>query len=90
MTSTVALADEIAVALPELKLLINNRWVASESGRPLRRSILPPARRSARLPKLTLLTWNGRSARRARPSSMGRGAICARRSVDGFCTALPT
>ncbi len=33
MTSTLALADEITVALPELKLLIANRWVASESGK---------------------------------------------------------
>ena len=33
MNSTVALADEIGVALPELKLLIANRWVASESGK---------------------------------------------------------
>src|SRR6201986_2330889 len=33
MISTVASTDEIAVALPELKLLIGNRWVASESGK---------------------------------------------------------
>jgi len=33
MNSTMALADEIAVALPELKLLIANRWVASKSGK---------------------------------------------------------
>ena len=33
MSSAVALTDEIRVALPELKLLIANRWVASESGK---------------------------------------------------------
>ena len=33
MISTMASADEIAVALPELKLLIGNRWVASASGK---------------------------------------------------------
>ena len=33
MNSTVVLADEIGVALPERRLLIANRWVASESGR---------------------------------------------------------
>ena len=33
MNSTVASADEIAVALPELKLLIDNRWIASASGK---------------------------------------------------------
>jgi aldehyde dehydrogenase (NAD+) len=33
MISTVASADEIAVALPELKLLIGNRWIASASGK---------------------------------------------------------
>jgi aldehyde dehydrogenase (NAD+) len=33
MISTVAAADEIAVALPELKLLIGNRWIASASGK---------------------------------------------------------
>ena len=33
MASTVAVHDEIKVALPQLKLLINNRWVASASGK---------------------------------------------------------
>ena len=33
MSSALALTDEIRVALPELKLLIANRWVASESGK---------------------------------------------------------
>jgi hypothetical protein len=37
MASTVALHDEMKVALPQLKLLINNRWVASASGKTLRR-----------------------------------------------------
>ena len=33
MISTMLVASEVEVALPELKLLINNQWVASESGR---------------------------------------------------------
>jgi aldehyde dehydrogenase (NAD+) len=33
MISTMLVASEVKVALPELKLLINNQWVASESGR---------------------------------------------------------
>ena len=33
MASTVSLAAEFKVAVPELKLLIDNRWVESESGR---------------------------------------------------------
>ncbi len=33
MISTMLVANEVEVALPELKLLINNQWVASESGR---------------------------------------------------------
>jgi aldehyde dehydrogenase (NAD+) len=33
MISTMLIASEVEVALPELKLLINNQWVASESGR---------------------------------------------------------
>jgi aldehyde dehydrogenase (NAD+) len=33
MASTVSIPTETKVALPQLKLLINNRWVASESGR---------------------------------------------------------
>jgi aldehyde dehydrogenase (NAD+) len=33
MASTMLVASEVEVALPELKLLINNQWVASESGR---------------------------------------------------------
>jgi aldehyde dehydrogenase (NAD+) len=33
MTSTASIPAETKVALPELKLLVNNRWVASESGR---------------------------------------------------------
>ena len=33
MASTVSLPNHVDVALPELKLLIGNRWVAAESGR---------------------------------------------------------
>ena len=33
MASPLALQDKIEVALPQLKLLINNRWVPSESGK---------------------------------------------------------
>src|SRR5271163_2275952 len=33
MISTMLVASEVQVDLPELKLLINNRWVASESGK---------------------------------------------------------
>jgi aldehyde dehydrogenase (NAD+) len=33
MASTVSISDERKVDLPELKLLIDNRWVASQSGR---------------------------------------------------------
>ena len=33
MASTVSVPNHVAVALPELKLLIGNRWVAAESGR---------------------------------------------------------
>jgi len=33
MISTMLVASEVEVALPELKLLINNQWVASESGK---------------------------------------------------------
>jgi aldehyde dehydrogenase (NAD+) len=33
MASTMLVASEVEVTLPELKLLINNQWVASESGR---------------------------------------------------------
>src|SRR5271170_7318843 len=33
MISTMLVASEVQVDLPELKLLINNQWVASESGR---------------------------------------------------------
>jgi aldehyde dehydrogenase (NAD+) len=33
MISTMLVASEVKVALPELKILINNQWVASESGR---------------------------------------------------------
>ena len=33
MATTVALHDKIKVVLPQLKLLINNRWVASASGK---------------------------------------------------------
>ena len=33
MISTMLVASEVEVALPGLKLLINNQWVASESGR---------------------------------------------------------
>src|SRR5271155_3502506 len=33
MISTMLEPSEVQVALPELKLLINNQWVASESGR---------------------------------------------------------
>jgi hypothetical protein len=43
MATTVALQDEIKVALPELKPLINNRWVPSVSGKPSQPSISPPA-----------------------------------------------
>ena len=33
MATTVAVQDKMKVALPQLKLLINNRWVASASGK---------------------------------------------------------
>jgi aldehyde dehydrogenase (NAD+) len=33
MISTMLVASEVEVAFPELKLLINNQWVTSESGK---------------------------------------------------------
>jgi len=77
MISTPALAADVEATLPERKLLIGNRWVASESGRTF--ATLNPwtGDEICQLPKLTLPAWiclSERGARGVRALAVARNA----------------
>ena len=82
--------NQTEIALPELKLLIDNRWVPSQSGRTFATTNPSTGEEICQVAEADAADVDAavRAARAAFES--GRGVRCTPQSEAGFCTGSPT
>ena len=88
--ATVLATVEVPVGIRATKLLINNRWVDSESGKTFPTINPATGEEICQYPKPTLATSKRPCGLRERPSTVVRGDGCRQPREENCCTGSPT